>query len=290
MKRKRNTSSTEVSSGKTSSSDIENNGMRISLHEQSEGKKRKLERGVGNESDIAVRLQNADILSKYRNKNQHIKIESVKTVSDIAINEINEDDEIWICGIPHSVDVNELIGKSVKLGNKKCSFQTKEVQLESVSSKYLDEKGVYKNTLSMIFQKNNSELSIKNVKLQGEITIQKKIVYSDIPSIELAVSGVNEGTIFPDSIVPRHPLFGKNFEDKININTKIMKMLCAADTEVQSDMNNIRIKQETDESRVKPKVTDKSSNTANSVKKSKNEKKGNNDEDLARIKLIFENS
>lgn len=252
--------------------------------------------------NISVRLQNADMLSKYRNKNAHIAIGNPKTKSSFKATEISDDDEIWLCEIPNSVDVNKLLGKSLKLGSKNNIIKTSDdTQLECVSSKF-DKlgNGVYANTVSVVFQSDDGKLSVKNLKASGQISMHTKIKDEQRETIELEPTVRHECTIFPESLRVRHPLFGNHFEDKVKINKRIAVKLAAATQTTEStsygDSNGIQIKQEKDDSSStsgtpkKSSKASKSSDKMNAAKtdKSKIARNGGMDDDLARIKQIFQ--
>lgn len=258
-------------------------------------------------SQISVRLQNADMLTKYRNKNPHIIIEMPKNKSNCMGNEIGDDDEIWLCEIPNSIDVEKLIGKSLKLGSKKSTIKiTDETQLECVSSKFDQQNGgVYANAMSVVFQNDDAKLSVKNLKALGHMSIHKKIDGNQRETIELSPTVHHECTVFPESLRVRHPLFGNHFEDKIKLSKRIGQRLAEAAVETEAEMQTIdsgtfggiRIKQEKEDnsnvnSRKKPakesKSIDKSTNKSITIKTEKNKTSNGHDADLARIKQIFQ--
>lgn len=305
MKRRRSSTSSQSSSS-SGSGDSDQNNTKESEQPQS---KRAKTTGENNRSanksqpNISVRLQNADMLSKYRNKNAHIVIENPKTKSNYMATEIADDDEIWLCEIPNSVDVNKLIGKSLKLGSKRNDIKlSDESQLECVSSKFESQQkdGVYVNTVSVIFQSDDGKLSVKNLKANGQMSIQKKIQDDQRETVQLDPTVRHECTIFPESLRIRHPLFGNNFQDKIKIKQEVTEKLAAAATQAidktsnGGDCDDIQIKQEKDDSSnhnspKKSSKTSKSIDTPISVKTEKNKTTRNGmDDDLARIKQIFQ--
>lgn len=312
MKRRRSSTS---SSSSSSGGDQQN--AKESSSEQPQSKKTKTT-GENNRSAsksqpaISVRLQNADMLTKYRNKNAHIAIETPKTKSNFISTEISDDDDIWLCEIPHSVDVNKILGKSVRLGNKRCSIKlSDETKLECVASEFDRKNGdVYANTVSVVFQNDDGKLSVRNLKASGRMSIHKKIVDDQRETVELEPTVRHECTIFPESLRVRHPLFGNHFENKIKLEKGVAENLAAATQAVDSttcngdedgdgdgdgDADYIRIKQEKDDSssaNVTPKKSSKASKSVEksiSIKTEKNPTTRNGmDDDLARIKQIFQ--
>lgn len=288
----------------TSSSGGDQNNAKESSSEQQHQSKRKKTTTENNRSasksqpNISVRLQNADMLSKYRNKNSHIVIENPKNKSNYMGTEISDDDEIWLCEIPNSIDVNKLLGKSVKLGSKKSTIKiTDETQLECVSSKFDQQNDdIYANTVSVVFQNDDGKLSVKNLKANGRMSIHKKIEDDPRETIQLQPTVRHECTIFPETLRVRHPLFGNRFEDKIKINEQIAQKLAtkpAIDNDSHDD-DDICIKQEKDDSssNVSVKKSSKGSKANDksiSIKTEKNKTARNGlDDDLDRIKQIFQ--
>lgn len=286
MKRKRETSLVVVKERKSSVSSDSN--------ESDEPKPKKLKTKSTNhdnnskaEPNFNVRLRNTGMLTNYRNTNQHIQIESMKSTSNCTENDIDSDDEIWICEIPTSIDVNGLVGKSVKLGSKRCSIKTERTEIECVSSKFEDSAGAYENTLSVVFQNNNSQLSMKNIKPMGRLAIHEKVIDSE-PQIELTPSDQHECTIYPDSLVVRHPLFGRHFKKEVNIKEEIRDKLAEASSLHSKFTNHVKVKQEkpdVDANSQKSRKADKSDEKSH---KNKIKKSNGLDDDLDRIKQIFE--
>lgn len=245
--------------------------------------------------NATVRLENADMLSKYRVKNPNIKVGHPKTSTNLTADEISDDDEIWICQLPVTMDVNKLIGKSIKLSSKKTTIRTDDGEIECSSSKFGNSSNVYDNTVSLVLQNNDSSLSIKNIKPKGQLAFHTKI--NDIDeSIELTPTGRHECTIFPNNLITRHPLFGRNFTETIQVNEAIQKRLIEAH-EISKKIENskTRIKQEKDCSDTPLQTPSKKH------KKRKHEsveedfetpkekiKIENHDDDLVRIKNIFQ--
>lgn len=291
----------------TSSSSGDQNNTKGSSSEQQQSKRKKTtsenNRSAGasnSQPSVSVRLQNADMLSKYRNKNSHIVIENPKSKSNYMGTEISDDDEIWLCEIPNSIDVNSLLGKSLKLGSKKTNIKiTNETQVECVSSKFDQQNdAVYANTVSVVFQNDDAKLSLKNLKARGTMSIHKKIDDDPRETIQLHPTVRHQCTIFPESLKVRHPLFGYDFADKIEINERIAQKL-AADQAIDNDSygdDGICIKQEKDDdssTNVSPKKASKASKSNDksiSIKTEENQTTSRNglDDDLDRIKQIFQ--
>lgn len=286
MKRKRDSSLVVVKERKSSLSS-DSNDSEEPKPKKSKTKSKKDDNNSKAEPNFNVRLQNTGMLTNYRNKNQHIQIENVNLSSNCTENDIESDDEIWICEIPTTINVNSLVGKSIKLGNKRCSIKTQHTEIECESSKFADASGAYENTLSMVFQNNDSQLSMKNIKPMGRIAIHEKVIDSE-PQIELTPSDQHECTIYPDSLVVRHPLFGRHFKKEVNINKKIREKLSEAESLHSKFTNLVEVKQEkpeADENSHKKRKADKSNGKS---QKDRTKKANGHDDDLDRIKQIFE--
>lgn len=276
-----------VTSSSSSGSEEQNQPKASTSHKRKESEPRMLIEESVSQANVTVRLENADMLTKYRQKNPHIKIIPPKTTTNFASDEISDDDEIWICDVPDSIDINKLLGKSIKLGSKKSTIETDDGAIEYSSSKYESSNGIYQNTLSVVFQDKDSTFSIKNIKPLGRMSFYKKLNHSEEP-LELQPAGRPECTLFPENLVQRHPLFGRHFDDKINVNEKVKRKLSEAQT--ASTQPCIEVKQEAEESPSKRRKKRKGETADNSIshKKPKLEIKTEaEDDDLNRIKQIF---
>lgn len=243
--------------------------------------------------NTSVRLQNAHMLTKYRNKNSHIVIENPKTKSNYTANGISDDDEIWLCEIPSSLNVNELLGKTVKLGSKRNTVDG--TKLEYVSSSFDHQSnGVYANTVSVVFQDDDAKLAVKNLKAAGQISFHKKIIEIDrSETVEPTPTVRHESTI--EALTVRHPLFGNRFEDKIQVDERVAQRLAAARMIMDNNEygQGIRIKQEAEDSTSgsskKSSKRAKTSHNSVAIKTEKNDTlNGHNDADVDRIKQIFQ--
>lgn len=248
------------------------------------------------QANVTVRLENADSLTKYQQKNPHIKIQNPEITSNFTADELSDDDEIWICEIPASIDVNKLVGESIKLGSKKSTIKTDDGKFECTSSKFENSNGVYQNTLSVVFQNRDGQYSMKNIKPVGRMMLHQKIDDSEVP-IELTPSSRHSCTVFPDNLVVRHPLLGRNFEDIVTLSKEIKDKLAESQTKSEQTQSVVRVKQEKEENltnlQTSPKKSRKRKNESNeclaALKKPKEgiEIENIHDDDLARIKEIF---
>lgn len=248
------------------------------------------------QANVTVRLENADMLAKYRKKNPHIQIVNPTTTTNFAADEISDDDEIWLFDVPASIDVSKFVGKSIKFGSKKSTIKTDDGEIEYNSTKFDSSNGVYQNTLSVAFQNKDAQFSIKNIKPVGQLMFHKKIDTTEEP-IELTPSGRHECTVFPENLKVRHPLLGHQFEDKIKVSKEIKKKLIEAKTASEQSRRSVRMKQEKEEdvtsSKTSPKKSKKrkaeSTEYTSTPKKLKEDIKSENGQDdaLDMIKQIF---
>lgn len=304
MKRKRNISITKVKKRKASSSSessdtIEEN-ITIPIEPSSSRNESKCSaKKSETRSDVTVRLQNTDMFSKYKNKNPHLVIEQPKTTSNCLASEISDDDEIWLCEIPNVFDVNEMVGKTIKLGSKKCFVKTENGKIECASEKY-ESNEVYENSVSVAFQNEGSQFIMKNIKPTGRLTFRSRANdLVDNPLENAPQVKPHKCTIFPDNIIVRHPLHGHQFEDRINVNRSVQEKLKNAEEASMQKTTTVQVKKEKgiaeqpNELTVsKPKKSKKRKADAQShsesepAKKSKIEIKVENDDDLSWIKSI----
>lgn len=289
MKRERNKSPRKKKSKKSSSSS-ESSSSENEIQQRSSPSKHNQKNKTAN---IKVRLQNTDTFAMYRNKNQHLSIEQMEIPSNFLPSELDEDDDIWLCEIPNVVNVNELIGKTIKLGGSKTFSTTDGIQIECASEKYDDSNKVYQNTLSMAIKNDDSQFSMKNVKALGRLTFRQKPnehaydITEDVETISYKA-----GTTFPKDIRIRHPLHGHQFEKHIDLNETIKQKLKDVRGKSNQKHTKIKIKKEketnstsveTTSKKSKKRKADESDGHSVEAKKIKME---NVDEDLAWINQL----
>lgn len=183
------------------------------------------------QSGITVKLQNAEMLAKYREKNPHLKIEKPTKTSNFLPSEIDDDDEVWLFEVPNSVDVNELVGKSVKLGSKSCFIKTENTPIECISERYDASED---NIQSIVFQGSNAQLTIKNVRPAGRIMLRTNIIKTLDEPVEFDESKYSKNVAFPEELKVRHPLHGFRFDERVNLSDEIRERLTKAQAESMS--------------------------------------------------------
>lgn len=260
MKRekKEKTRKASTSSSITSDSDSRKESVPIEPSpKKHKSSKQKNESAKETQSGISVRLHNAEMLSKYRNKNPHINIENPKYSSNFSPSEINDDDDVWLFEVPNNVDVSELVGKSVKLGSKSCFIKTENNPIECVSERYDDPE---QNIKSLICQKSNSQLKIKNVRPVGRVMLRTNVTktLAEAP-IEFDERAFSKNVAYPANLKVRHPLHGFQFEDSVNLSATIKHRLSSAQQVSSMATTRSRIKQEPVDDRIKSEVSPKKS-------------------------------
>lgn len=144
--------------------------------------------------------------------------------------------------------------------------------------------------MSVVFQDQDSRLSIKNIQSAGRLTFSKKIDDTEVP-FELNPTGRHAVTIFPEHLVVRHPLLGRHFKEQVQVSDSIKRKLNEAKLPVVN-------REDTEESSQKTKKAKKrkaeASHESTPLKKIKEEfdsveikTESGQDEDLARIRQIF---
>lgn len=248
-----------------------------------------------NQSNVSIRLKNADMLAKYRNKNPHIQIVNPTTTTNFAADEISDDDEVWIFKVPASIDATKFVGKTIKFGSKKSTIKTDDGEIEYNTTQF-EPNGVYQNTLSVAFQNRDGQFSMKNIKPVGQLMFHKKIDNSAEPIEFPTKRGRHECTVFPENLKVRHPLLGFQYQDKVELSKTIKKKLNEAKKASEHSEPSVRIKQEKEDTATKSQTSPKKSKKRKAEeietiapKKLKGDIKTENghDDDLDMIKQIF---
>lgn len=178
-------------------------------------------------SNVQVRLQNTDSFTTYRKKNEHLTIERSALPAQFGLDHIDDDDEIWLCDIPHGIDVKQLIGKSIKLGGTSKTIATSDGnQLECVSEVRKCDEGADSERISLVVQDTNARLSIRNVDVHGRITFRHKLDGDAQQPLEIEDNiEYKAGTDFPTGLRVRHPLYGFQFDRFIELDGKVQRRL-----------------------------------------------------------------
>ncbi|XP_076160151.1 uncharacterized protein LOC143143119 [Ptiloglossa arizonensis] len=148
----------------------------------------------------ALRPHNIDDLIREEN----LIIES--TDSTFSLDDISDNEDMWIMDIPKTIDPRELEGQTLVFGDK-SKFKIKEERYYAVNHDV-------KCNVTCVFHtgKMKSPYKTVNVKPAGTITIRRKL--SGISKIK-PMQIENTSVPFPKNLKTRHPLFGVSYEGKI---------------------------------------------------------------------------
>lgn len=196
-----------------------------STHRSKKDKRSRKESGSHEDNDLTVHLRNADMFAKYREKNPHIAFQKPQTTSNFTPDELSDSDEVWIFEVPNNIDPMGLVDQTVKLGSRRSALKLNDAaNYECVSEKYDAPKVV-----SLVCQKKNAQLAVKNVRPIGRVVVRQKLGASlDVP-IDLDESNVNTKVPMPKNLKVRHPIHGINYEDSIELSETIKDKLAKAE-------------------------------------------------------------
>lgn len=179
-------------------------------------------------TNVQVRVHNTDSFTTYHNKNEHLTIDQTALPTQFGAERIPDDAEVWLCEIPHGIDVKELIGKSIKLGGTSKTISTQDgQQLECVSEvQKIDGESNKTDRLSLVVQDANARLSIKNVEVHGRLSFRQKLADDTKEPLEIEDNiSYKAGTDFPTELRVRHPLYGFQFDQFIELDEKVKQKL-----------------------------------------------------------------
>ncbi|XP_046585850.1 uncharacterized protein LOC107226779 [Neodiprion lecontei] len=143
---------------------------------------------------------------------QESLIEDYSKVS-FALNDLSDDDEIFIMDVPKTVNPKELKGQKIRLWGKN------KLQIANQLYETYEEDPT---NISCVFSIDGEQCSYKAVNLTpvGCMRVRQKLP----KSLHIEMASVEKITVpFPENLKVRHPLFGAAYEDKIN--TKHNKIL-----------------------------------------------------------------
>ncbi|XP_046752872.1 uncharacterized protein LOC124416073 [Diprion similis] len=132
-------------------------------------------------------------------------IEDYSQVS-FALNDISDDDEIFIMDVPTTVDPKELKGQKIRLRGKN-KFQI----ANQIYETYEEDP----TNISCVFRIDGEQCSYKAVNLTpvGCMRVRQKLP----KSLHIEMASVEKITVpFPENLKVRHPLFGVAYEDRIS--------------------------------------------------------------------------
>lgn len=196
---------------------------------------------VNSDPDVTVHLRNADMFSKYRTRNPHINIDRPNsTTSNFLLNELTEDDEVWLFEVPNDINVNDLTGKNFKLGSKSSTIQTENFAVECITDKFNDEKSE-----TLIYQNKKAQLVVKNITPVGRVVLRKKIEDSTDVQLDSCNLTFRTKVPFPANLKVRHPIHGADFKNSVNLDECVKDRLEQAQITSMHKLRK-RVKQEPD--------------------------------------------
>ncbi|XP_017886399.1 uncharacterized protein LOC108628762 [Ceratina calcarata] len=134
---------------------------------------------------------------------ENLIIES--TDSTFTLEDLSDNEDVWIMDIPRTIDPIELKGQTLTFGEK-SKFKVKD-------EKYCAVNHEVKSNVTCIFNTNSVKSRYKavNVKPVGTIGVRKKLSsVSKTKSMQIE----NYSVPFPKNLRTRHPLFGVSYEGK----------------------------------------------------------------------------
>lgn len=122
------------------------------------------------------------------------------------LDDISDNEELWIIDIPKTIDPSHLKGQSLTFGDK-SKIKIGDERFSVVNRNI-------KDSLTCVFNSSKQKGRYKtvNIKPAGSLTVQRKL--SSITKIK-AEHTERTGVPFPKNLKVRHPLFGAVYKDKI---------------------------------------------------------------------------
>ncbi|XP_054005830.1 uncharacterized protein LOC128890880 isoform X1 [Hylaeus anthracinus] len=128
------------------------------------------------------------------------------TDSTFSLDDILDNEDVWIMDIPRTIDPQELKGQTLVFGDK-TKFKIKEERYYAVNHNVKCNITCVLNTGKM-----KSRYKTINVKPAGTITVRRKLSgISKTKPMQIEDSSVP----FPTNLKTRHPLFGVSYEGKV---------------------------------------------------------------------------
>ncbi|KAF2900469.1 hypothetical protein ILUMI_05721 [Ignelater luminosus] len=169
------------------------------------------------ESDVEKNLSAPSKLTSQFEKfeSYHKGIKRINEEHNLLGN-IKSNDEIFLVQIPKKLEPKSLIGTRISL--------TETTRVPGDSRKYdcIPSQKPQKDPVAIF---TNTE-KIHLIKSAGNIKIQKHIKSKNIP--DLSDMWINPVTSFPENLKQRHPLFGADYSDKVNLEEHVQAKLKAA--------------------------------------------------------------
>lgn len=152
---------------------------------------------------------NVSSVARPHNINDLVEEEGLITESidsTFSLDDLSDNEDIWIMDIPRTIDPKELKGQTLLFGEK-SKFKVKEERYCAVNHEIKCSVTCVLNT-----GKVKSKYKTVNIKPTGTITVRRKL--SSISKTK-PMQIENCGVPFPKNLRTRHPLFGVSYEGKV---------------------------------------------------------------------------
>ncbi|XP_032663336.1 uncharacterized protein LOC116840581 [Odontomachus brunneus] len=166
-------------------------------------------------SDLSQRLVTAPNTTRPRNLRELIERETlvVESSESFSLNDISDNEEIWIMDIPKSIDPKELHGQKITLGDKS--------KIKIKGERYCTTAHNFKCNITCVLSTGKEEPLYKtvNIKPAGLLTVRRKL---SVASKMKPISSDKNSSIplFPNELKIRHPLLGINYDSKVRKKSK----------------------------------------------------------------------
>lgn len=180
-------------------------------------------------------------MQEYLKQNPDVEtIKSKSTKAAFNLQDIDSDDEVWLVQCPRTVNIKNLLGQKLVVGQ---TLQTVADNIECISESFSQEKFM---TMFSGDSKLKQSLAFKPA---GKIVIREKF---NVPEIELSDYELSKSTVpFPKGLKVRHPIHGADYNDRINLSDDVKNKLEKAKIVKQFNLKshnginlNIKIKAE----------------------------------------------
>lgn len=162
-------------------------------------------------------------LNQYLAKGSHLKtLKPNRNPPALTRQGINTEDEVWLFQCPHSVDVEKLVGNTLKLNSQKHTDPTTKFEYQSESPV----NNQYYTVISKSEDKNKHEAF--SFRAAGVVRIQHEI--PEVVNCDV-VEAVTVNVPYPQNLKIRHPLLGFQFEDKSILSKSVRRSLRKAVTD-----------------------------------------------------------
>ncbi|XP_031787941.1 uncharacterized protein LOC103316599 [Nasonia vitripennis] len=155
------------------------------------------------EAEENNRFGNNDLVPRPHNLDEFVQKESLNANLEMkptfSIEDLDEDDEVWVVDVPGTIDPLQLKGQTLQFGDKS--------KIKIGEDKYSAINRSCKSNLTCVLNKDKTSHVYKtvNIKPAGSISIRRKLTNTSKKKIEYQKTG---GVPYPKNIKVRHPFFG----------------------------------------------------------------------------------